>query len=100
MNQPVTLGQIADFLKNNSALQARRDQTVSLKGTVGDLLDLAGEENLKAIVQKKTAAASCKEIYDRTPENISGNWAMLGLFALLFALLSTLSLELIDKDKR
>lgn len=29
-----------------------------------------------------------------------GNWMMLVLFALAFALLSTLSLEMIDRDKR
>ena len=33
-------------------------------------------------------------------ENIIGNWSMLLLFALLFALLSVLVLERIDKDKR
>ena len=100
LNQPVTLGQIADFLKNNEALQARRDRTFTLNVTVGDLLDLLGEENVKSMIQQKTAQAARKDIYERSVENIAGNWIMLVLFAMAFAILATLALELIDKDKR
>jgi hypothetical protein len=59
-----------------------------------------GEEKLKALVQQKTAEASRKPEYERTTENVLGNWMMLVSFILLFALLSVLALELIDKDKR
>ena len=55
---------------------------------------------MKDLVQRKTAAASYKEEYACTDENIIGNWMTLALFVLIFALLSTLALELIDRDKR
>ena len=100
LNGPITVGQIADFLRENKALQDRRDQTITLKATVGDLLDLFGEERVKNLVQTKTAEAAYKPEYARTFQNIAWNWLMLGIFILAFALLATVSLEMIDKDKR
>ena len=100
LNGPVTVGQIADFLRENKALRDRRDQTITLKATVGDLLDLFGEEQVKNLVQTKTAEAAYKPEYARTFRNIAWNWLMLGIFILAFALLATVSLEMIDKDKR
>ena len=100
LNQPVTLGQAVDFLKNNEALQAQRDREFTFKTSIGDLLDLFGEENVKQLIQEKTASASHIADYERTVENVAGNWVMLGLFTLVFAALATISLELIDKDKR
>ena len=100
VNSPVTLGMVIDFLKNNEAIQARRDKTFTLKTTVGELIDLVGEEQVKNLIQEKTAAAAYNPDYVRTPENVRKNWFMLVVFALGFALLATISLELIDKDKR
>ena len=68
--------------------------------TIGELLELAGEEKVKDIIQRATAEASYKEEYERSGINIAGNWFMLGMFAMFFALLSVLVLEFIDKDKR
>ena len=100
LNTPVTLGDIADFLKNNEMLQSQRDRTFTFKTKIGELFDLFGKENVKQLVQMKTAAASYKAVYESSEENIVNNWIMLGVFMLIFALLSTLTLELIDKDKR
>ena len=73
---------------------------VNKAATVGDLLDTFGEENVKNAVQQKTSEASRKPEYSRSVVNILGNWFMLCLFALGFALLSVLVLERSDKDKR
>ena len=100
LNDPVTLGQITGVLKNNKALQARRDKTYTIHATVGDLFDAFGEENIKNMVQQKTAKAAYKSEYDRNIYNILENWFMLCVFALGFALLSVIVLERIDKDKR
>ncbi len=97
---PVTVGMIADFLRSSEVLQQERDKTITLKMTVGDVLDLLGEENVKNYVQTKTAEAAYKDIYKQSEKNIYGNWVVLGLFIVLFALMSTIALELIDKDKR
>ena len=99
-NEPVTLGQAVDFLTNNEALQSERDREFTFKTTVGELFELLGEENVKNIVQEKTAAASKNAAYDRTEDNIMENWLMLFVFILVFAALATISLEFIDKDRR
>ena len=100
LNQPVTLGQAVDFVVNNEALQAERDREFTFKTTVGELFDLFGEENVKNIVEEKTASASHKEEYERTVDNVVDNWFMLFVFVIAFASLATISLEFIDKDKR
>ena len=100
VNPPVTVGDVVDFLKNNEALKKQRDKTITLKTTVGEILDLFGEENVRDFVQTKTAQAAYKAEYANTVENIVDNWIILGLFIIVFAMLATIVLELIDKDKR
>ena len=100
LNQPVTVGSIVDFLRNNKALAAQREKTITLKTTVGEVIDLFGEENVREFIQQKTAAAAHKAEYENTPQNIAKNWLVLGAFIMLFAVLATIVLELIDKDKR
>ncbi len=100
LNEPVTLGDIVDFLKNNEALQAQRDRVFTFKTNIGELFDLFGKDNVKKLVQMKTAAASWKAEYQSSEKNIVDNWIALGVFMVIFSVLSTLVLELIDKDKR
>ena len=100
VNPSVTFGMIIDFLKNNEALQHYRDRTLSVKTTVGDLIDIFGEQNVKEFIETRTAQAAHKDIYEMTTDNIVENWLMIGVFILVFALLATIALELIDKDKR
>ena len=100
VNPAVTVGNVVDFLKSSQAVQSQRDKTFTFKATVGELMDVVGEENVREFVMRKTAEASRKPEYDRTFKNIVKNWLMLGVFILVFAALATIALELIDKDKR
>ena len=100
LNQPVTLGQIIDLLRNNEVIQGKRDFSFDIRLSVGDILEIAGEERVKELVMTKTADAARKPEYDRTLRNIAENWIWLGIFIFLFAAMATISLELIDKDKR
>jgi hypothetical protein len=97
---PITVGDVVDVVKNNEVIQANRDKTFSLKMTVGEMLDLLGEENVKNFIMHKTAEASQKPEYARTRSNIAKNWVMLAVFIFAFAALATIVLEMIDKDKR
>ena len=97
---PITVGDVVDVIKNNEVIQAYRDKTFSLKMTVGEMLDLLGEENVKNFVMRKTAEASRKPEYAKTRSNIAKNWVMLAVFIVAFAALATIVLEMIDKDKR
>ena len=100
LNRPVTVGDVVDLLKDNKALQNHRDKTITLKATVGELMDIVGEENVKEFVMRKTAEAARKPEYEKTRSNVFRNWAFLGIFILVFAMLATIVLEMIDKDKR
>ena len=100
LSEPVTVGQIMDFIRTNKTLEEKKDQTITVNMTVGEVMDVFGEENVKEFIQQKTAQAAYKQEYERSFGNIAGNWVMLVLFILLFAGLATLVLEMIDKDKR
>ncbi len=100
IKNPVTLGELIDFANNSEVIQKQKDQEIEINTTVGDVLDLLGEQKVKVFIQQKTAEAGRKAEYERTPQRIIEYWLCLGLFILIFALLSTISLELIDKDKR
>ena len=100
ISSPVTVGEITDFLKTSEAVRVQRDKSITLKATVGEMLDILGEENVKDFVQKKTAEAAHKTEYEKSRINIAGNWVILGLFILFFAAIATIVLEMIDRDKR
>jgi ABC-type multidrug transport system permease subunit len=73
---------------------------IALPATVGDLLNLVGEDKVMKFLEEKAAAANYKMEYDYRWENIVEYWFTLFLFILAFAALSTITLEFIDKDKR
>ena len=100
LNNPVTVGMIVDFLRNNDTLKNQGDRTVTLQTTLGKVFDLFGEDNVRRIVEEKTAEAAYEPAYAHTAENIYHYWLMIGLFIIVFSVASTVILELIDKDKR
>ena len=96
----ITVGEAVDFLAGNPDVQAKRDTEITVKTTVGQLLDLVGEERVKTFLEQKAAAASYNADYENTEANITKYWLSLALFAFVFAVLATVTLEFIDKDKR
>ncbi len=99
-NEPVSLGELADLLKSSEALRQRRDRPFPFKFTLGELFEVVGEDNVRDFVRQKSAAVGQKNEYAQTVSNIALNWLALAGFILLFAFLSMLVLEFIDKDKR
>ena len=100
LNEPVTFGELVEYMNRSETIQENRGQSVTLRATVGEILEMLGEDNVKELVQRKTAEAARKEEYDRTRTNVAGNWIMLGFFIFVFAGLATIILEMIDRDKR
>ena len=95
-----TVGRIVDALGTNEDVAQLRDRGISFHTTVGRLLDLAGKDRVRDYIQQKAMEASFTEEYSNTRENILSNWMTLVSFALLYALLATVTLEFIDHDKR
>ena len=100
LNDPITLGQVIDFANGNQWVQDNRGRSVHFKTTVGALIDFVGVDKVKEIVTTKSAEAARIPAYDRTIDNVMDNWLMLGIFIVVFALMATISLKFIDKDKR
>lgn len=68
--------------------------------TVGGRIDLVGEDNVRTFLEEKAAAASCKADCEYDRDNVIACRMQLLTFALLFALLSIVTLEFIDEDRR
>ena len=100
LDATTTVGKLVDMVANNPDVQAQRDKNITVKTTVGKLFELLGEENVKTVLETKAAEAGFKEDYVNSPENILNYWSNIALFILAFAVLSTITLEFIDKDKR
>lgn len=100
IRRKATLGEVIDYLASNPDVQALREQGVTVKATVGQLVDLIGEERAKTAITQGAAESSRIAAYERNVENILGCWFSIGCFILAFAILSMLSLESIDRDRR
>ena len=96
----MTVGSLIDMLAEDPQIQENADETISMHATVGDLLDLAGEQDVKAWLNTSAASASYRPEYLHTVGTAAGYWADLTLFVLVFAMLAVITLEFIDKDKR
>ena len=95
-----TIGAAIDWLAGIGEVQAARDRSFTVSTTVGKLLDVVGEERVKTFLEQKAAAASYNAAYENTVPNVVGYWLHLSTFIIGFALLATITLEFIDKDKR
>ena len=100
IKDPITFGELLDFANSSELIQKRRDKSFPVDITVGDLMEIFGEDNVKNFLQQRTAEAAQKKQYEKSRVNVLINWFFLCVFILGFALISTVSLELIDKDKR
>ena len=100
ITESTTIGDLVDLVAQNPDLKAHRDKVIDMPATVGDLLNLVGEDKVMKFLEEKAAAANYKMEYEYTPDNVVSYWMTLALFILVFAALSTITLEFIDKDKR
>lgn len=96
----ITLGEAVDRLADNPDVQARRSQEITIRTTLGKVLDIVGEAKVKAFLEEKAAAVSYTPDYECTGDNVIGYWMNLFIFILAFAALAMITLEFIDKDKR
>ena len=95
-----TVGELVDRLAANPDVQAHRGDSYAFSTTVGGLIDIVGEDAVKTFLEDKAAKASYKPEYELSVDNITDYWMHLLAFIAAFALLSTITLEFIDKDKR
>ena len=95
-----TVGDVVDFLAADETVSKYRDEGLVISVTFGDILDLVGREETKTLVEQKAAESLYEPAYAYTKENIIKNWIHILIFIAVFSLLSIITLEFIDKDKR
>jgi len=100
LDNGLTVGSMLDAVAESPEVQAHREDSYTFSSTVGEIVDLIGVDRVKDLLQNKIAEASQVPDYDYSLENVLGYWMQLILFVLVFAALSTITLEFIDKDKR
>ena len=100
IGRQTTVGELIDIIAVSPDAQSRRGENVTVRTTVGRLMELVGEEKIKDLVRTQTAAVSRVEAYERTEDNILSYWFSIIFFTLIYALFTVITLEFIDKDKR
>lgn len=100
LGKDTDVGMFVDMLAGNSDMKNFMDQSYTFESTLGDIINMVGEDRVMDILQNKVAEASYDPTYDNNAENILSYWFKLLLFVLAFAALATITLEFIDKDKR
>lgn len=80
--------------------ETQKDRPVELHMTVGQLIDIFGEDNVKEAVMNKSSESARDPRYDAEPDTVILCWFNLGLFAAVFWLLTMVSLKFIDRDRR
>ncbi len=96
----VKAGDVIDLILGLEPVQDLGNQSIHYHFRVGDVMDAVGRTKLQEYIQNASAKAMYNEAYARSTEVIWNNWMPLIGFICLFALLSMISLEFIDKDKR
>ena len=95
----VKTGEIGDMVIDQYKL-TENTEAITFSFTIKDMIDLVGEKAVEKYIKENTSATMRKDYYEQTPANIARYWGALALFALVCAIMATIALEFIDKDKR
>ena len=96
----VTVGNIVDTVNDSEDSKQLRSQTIPIDTTVGEVIEMLGEQEVREYVETKATESAQVNAYSYNKSNVAGHWLSLVFFALVFAGLSTVTLEMIDRDKR
>ena len=96
----LTAGDMLTAMNESPNMEERRKDPLEVSMTVDEIINNMGREKVKDLIRTKTAESSYKKEYDASDENIISAWLHLGGFILVFAGLSVITLEFIDKDRR
>ena len=96
----LTVGEIVDLVNEEEDSGPVRDQTITINTSVGQLIRMVGEKEARSYVVERSSKSAKNPDYENSPVKILGYWGHLMWFVLLFAALTVITLEFIDRDKR
>ena len=89
-----------DSLQAEEGAQGLREKSFTVGTTMDKIIRTIGEKIVRDYVVEKSSEIAKVTDYEYSRWNVVDYWTDLFLFVLVFAALSTLTLEFIDKDKR
>ena len=95
-----TVGEAVDRVDENPVVQSERGREIVFSTTIGEIMDTIGQDKVYQAIQDTAATANRNPEYECSRRNIAGCWLLLAVITLGCAVLATVTLELIDKDKR
>ena len=99
--QMLTVGDLIDIIvESEDDPEEFWSHTIHINTTVDQVIQLLGEESVKDYVVETLSATARDSAYEHSQENILGYWFSLLLFILAFSMLSIITLEFIDHDRR
>ena len=96
----ISLRDVLNYMSSALLSDHLLNQSFSFTTSVGGIVGMIGEDRLKAFILEETANVAKNPAYENTRENILKYYGVFAVFVLAFAVLSVISLEFIDKDKR
>lgn len=96
----LTFGNVIDTFRASKGYEENRERSFTLRVTVWKLIELVGEQKIKSFLQNDAAVTQMRPAYAMTKGNITGYWFAFIAFILVFGILSIVTLEFVDKDKR
>ena len=93
------VGVLLDSILELDEIRNLRDREISYHITVGELMDKIGEQRVKDYVIAKTSAAAQVPEYVHEKATVFSYWRKLGLFILIFGLVSAASVWLLMKRR-
>ena len=96
----LTMGEVIDYAEKDPGLESVREEEFEGEITIGEIIEIFGENEVKAAVSEHSSKAGQNPEYEYSSENILGCWATLGWYAVLYAFGAMLALEMVDKDRR
>ena len=95
-----TVGDIVDRLSNDEFVRSERDRRLTVNASIGQIIDTIGQDKVYQAIQDTAGVARRNADYEYSRVNIASSWSILIFITLGCALLSIVTLEFIDRDKR
>ena len=91
----VTFGDVLDYLRKNPDLEKLRKNSLTIRMTVGQIIDAIGEDQIRELLLTKTAEAARVDEFEKSSKTLSRCWIRLFLFALIYAGITLLAIEIV-----
>ena len=95
-----TVGEVVDLLAEDESMKDIRSEEIVVSTTVGEAMKLIGKKDTEQKIKERATRMNYHSDYEHSLKNIIYNWLDLGIFIIVFSILTIITLQFVDKDKR